>query len=75
MVSMDYFRGGRSLILTPIRHDVPLPKFEKELMHLLCIKKARITPLHPKSDGMGERHNRTISDYISVFALDLRDGD
>lgn len=37
----------------------------QELCHLLGITKTRTTPLHPQSDGMVERFNRTMEQFLS----------
>ncbi|KAG8199260.1 hypothetical protein JTE90_003684 [Oedothorax gibbosus] len=37
------------------------------LMDLLGVTKTRTTPLHPQSDGMVERLNRTILNHLSLF--------
>lgn len=42
----------------------------KEVMQLFGIDKTRTTPLHPQSDGMVERFNRTILDYLAKFIDD-----
>lgn len=34
----------------------------------LGIKKTRTTPLHPQSDGMVERYNRTIGNQLAMYA-------
>lgn len=39
----------------------------QELCKLLEIDKTRTTPLHPRSDGMIERMNRTIQDMLSKY--------
>lgn len=39
----------------------------KELCQLLDINKTRTTPLHPRSDGMIERMNRTVNDMLSKY--------
>lgn len=39
----------------------------KELCKLLGIQKTRTTALHPQSDGMVERFNRTILNHLSMF--------
>lgn len=39
-------------------------------MRLFGIQKTRTTPLHPQSDGMVERFNRTILDYLAKFIDD-----
>lgn len=40
------------------------------MLRLFGIEKTRTTPLHPQSDGMVERFNRTILDYLSKFVDD-----
>ena len=39
----------------------------KEVCRILGIQKTRTTPLHPQSDGMVERGNRTINNMIAAF--------
>lgn len=39
----------------------------REICKILGIQKSRTTPLHPQSDGMGERGNRTLSHMIPAF--------
>jgi len=39
----------------------------KEVCKLLDIEKTRTTPLHPQSDGMVERLNRTLETMLSKF--------
>ncbi|CAC5364369.1 unnamed protein product [Mytilus coruscus] len=39
----------------------------QNMCELLEIKKTRTTPLHPRSDGMIERKNRTIQDILSKY--------
>jgi len=39
--------------------------FESKLCDLLCIRKTRTKPLHPHSDGMVERFNKTIEQHLS----------
>ena len=41
-----------------------------EMCALLGITKARTTPLHPQSDGMVERFNRTLEAQLSKFVED-----
>ena len=36
----------------------------KEMCELYFIKKTRTTPLHPQSDGMVERFDRTLEEYL-----------
>lgn len=36
-------------------------------MNVLGIEKTRTTPLHPQSDGMVERFNRTLLDYLAKY--------
>ena len=42
----------------------------REMCSLLDIKKTRTTPLHPQSDGMVERYNRTLKTQLSLFVKD-----
>lgn len=39
----------------------------QEICRLLDIEKTRTTPLHPQSDGMVERLNRTLEDMLAKF--------
>lgn len=39
----------------------------REMCKLLEINKTRTTPLHPRSDGMIERMNRSINDMLSKY--------
>ena len=45
--------------------------FESEIFQGVCelmgIEKTRTTPLHPQSDGLVERFNRTLKDMLSLF--------
>ena len=41
-----------------------------EMCKLLGIEKTRTTPLHPQSDGMVERYNRTLEHQIAMFVND-----
>ncbi|KMQ82837.1 integrase core domain protein [Lasius niger] len=45
--------------------------FTSAVFHGMCkllgIEKTRTTPLHPQSDGMVERFNRTILNHLSLF--------
>ena len=45
--------------------------FEAELFQKMCellgIKKTRTTALHPQSDGMVERFNRTLENHLAIF--------
>ena len=41
-----------------------------EMCSLLGIEKTRTTPLHPQSDGMVERFNRTLEAQLSKFVSD-----
>ncbi|GFY02228.1 retrovirus-related Pol polyprotein from transposon 412 [Trichonephila clavipes] len=45
----------------------------KRLCEILTIDKTRITALHPQSDGMVERFNRTILNSLSLLMLFGRD--
>ena len=38
----------------------------KEICQLLGVKKTRITPYHPQTDGLVERFNRTVLDMLSM---------
>ena len=39
----------------------------QEMCRLLGIKKTRTTALHPQSDGMVERYNRTLATQLALF--------
>lgn len=39
----------------------------REMSDLLGMQKTQTTPLHPESDGMVERFNRTILNHLSIF--------
>ena len=45
----------------------------KESCRLLGIRKTRTTPLHPQSDGMVERFNRTLGQELAKFCKDGQD--
>ena len=38
-----------------------------EMCKILGMKKTRTTPLHPQSDGMVERYNRTLEHQLAIF--------
>lgn len=42
----------------------------QEMCLLLGIKKTRTTPLHPETDGMVERYNRTLKTQLSLFVAE-----
>lgn len=48
--------------------------FESEIFQKVCeimgIYKTRTTPLHPQSDGMAERFNKTIEDFLKIVVSD-----
>lgn len=47
-----------------------------EMCNLLGIRKTRTTPLHPQSDGMVERFNKTLKDHLAkVVSENQRDWD
>ena len=39
----------------------------QEMCRILGIKKTRTTPMHPQSDGMVERYNRTLKAQVAMF--------
>ncbi|XP_048522028.1 uncharacterized protein LOC125504284 [Dendroctonus ponderosae] len=45
----------------------------QEICKLLGIHKTRTTPLHPESDGMVERFNKTIDNYLRIVANNKQD--
>ncbi|XP_037813635.1 uncharacterized protein LOC119604837 [Lucilia sericata] len=48
----------------------------KEMCDLYGIRKTRTTPLHPQSDGMVERFNRTLEEYLrKVVSAHQKDWD
>ena len=52
-------------------------EFENKVMQELCLlcgaHKTRMTPRHPKSDGLVERFNRTLLMMLALFAGEKRD--
>ena len=46
----------------------------REMCSILNIKKTRTTPLHPQSDGMVERFNRTLEEFLRKSVSDSRTG-
>ena len=42
----------------------------KGMCDMLGVTKTRTTPLHPQSDGMVERYNRTIGNQLAMYAED-----
>ena len=59
-----------------IIHSDQGPEFEsrlfKEMCRLLGIEKTRTVPYNSKSDGMIERHNRTIQQMLAMFVNENR---
>ncbi|KAJ8953762.1 hypothetical protein NQ318_015418 [Aromia moschata] len=51
----------------PIKEEISESELWQEVMKTMGIKKTRTTALHPQSNGMVERHNRTICHYLSKF--------
>ena len=45
----------------------------KEICNLLAIDKTRTSALHPQSDGMIERANRTIEGMLAMFVDKIRE--
>lgn len=61
------FPDLESPLPTLIRVEILSRLFSDGVMENLGIKKTRTNPLHPQSDGMVERFNRTILDYLAKF--------
>ncbi|KFM64235.1 Retrovirus-related Pol polyprotein from transposon 412, partial [Stegodyphus mimosarum] len=59
-------RFGVPLQLHSDQRRIFIPDVIKELCKLLGIDKTQTTPLHPQSDGMVERFNRTILNKLSL---------
>ena len=57
-------------------HSDQGPEFESHLFKYMCkllgIEKTRTVPYNPKSDGMVERHNRTIQQMLAMFVNENR---
>ena len=52
--------------------------FEAELFQKMCellgIEKTQTTALHPQSDGMVERFNRTLENHLAIFVEQNKKG-
>ncbi len=52
-------------------HSVQRRNFESRLFSEVCqrlgVKKTRTTPLHPQSDGLVERFNRTLATQLAIL--------
>lgn len=59
-----------------VLHSDQGPEFESRLFKQMCsllgIEKTRTVPYNPKSDGMIERHNRTIQQMLAMFVNENR---
>jgi len=56
-------------LLLPYKFTLTKVLFKEVCSHL-DIEKARTTPLHPQSDGMVQRLNRTLEAVVSKFVLE-----
>jgi len=60
-----------------IIHSDQGPEFESRLFQHMClllgIQKTRTVPYNPRSDGLVERHNRTIQAMLAMYVNDNRD--
>ena len=45
----------------------------RECCELLGVRKTRTTPLHPQSDGMVERYNRTLAQQLAKYCADSQE--
>ncbi|XP_063907405.1 uncharacterized protein K02A2.6-like [Zophobas morio] len=83
LVASDYFSKWLDPYAIPNQEAVTVAKGRnfksnvfQRVMQLLGICKRRTTPLHPESDGMVERFNRTMEQHLSkVVEEDQRDWD
>ena len=70
LVVVDYFTKWPEAYPIPNQEAITVAYFESEVFQEVCqllgIKKTRTTPLHPQSDGMVERFNRTLENQLAM---------